>query len=190
MKHLLLWFMGTRIYSFFSLKIIPYLYVWFMPRKPADGIGEWLLRIEDGDILLCHSKTKLTSFLIPGKWDHAAIATPQGVVEMVGTGWRCIPYIQYWNEASSFCVMSFRNADPEYQKAFYEKALSFKGTPYDIHFTLGVKALYCSELIHVCDTENRGEYNLADLAGLGRPYLSPQGIYNAKGLHVVYESHH
>jgi len=53
---------------------------------------------------------------------------------------------------------------------------------------MGVKALYCSELVYQSDFERRLDVNLEDLAGLGRKYISPDGLYKAKNVRVVWDS--
>jgi hypothetical protein len=161
-----------------------------MPEKPFFLFCEFKFHVKQGDFLLSSSKFKLTTLLIPGPVDHCAIAVSKDeVVEMVGTGWRKITLKQFWDESSSQAVLRLKPWDEAYARAIADKALSLKNTPYDIHFNLGIEALYCSELCLVCDTENRAQFNLADIRGLGRKYLSPTGVYNAKGCEVVYDTH-
>lgn len=75
-------------------------------------------------------------------------------------------------------------------------AHSLSKAKYDVEFLLGVEALYCSELIYMADqiaAHKLGELprlkvDLTDLVGLGRPYLSPDGLLFADNIHCIWDS--
>ena len=52
-----------------------------------------------------------------------------------------------------------------------EKCKSLEDATYDAEFSLGIKELYCSELIYVSYENNLIEANLEDFVGLGRDYI-------------------
>lgn len=182
--------MQTWAYRFISLHIVPHLYYWFAPMRPIKEYAEITALIEPGDFLVSTSKFKLTHILIPGMIDHAAIYVGHGdVVEMIGKGWNKIPLRQFWREATNMAVLRLNPHDEAYAYEMCGRANALKGTEYDIDFTLGVDFLYCSELLYVVDFENRAKFDLSDLKGLGKQYLSPTGVYQAKGCTVIYDTH-
>lgn len=80
----------------------------------------------------------------------------------------------------------------DYDKFYVEdlvyKCLSLKLAKYDTQFSLGVEALYCSELCYQSDFDHRLKVDLSDLAGLGRPYISPMGLLFSKNCRCVFDS--
>ena len=147
--------------------------------------------IEPGDILLSATTKSLGAQLIPGKWDHAAIYTgknkDEAVSEMVANGYQEVSLDYFLKDCDHVCLLRARDWTFPYTRLFIDTCLGFKGVQYDRQFTLGIKALYCSELIYHSDIDKKLVFNLEDLAGLGRPYLSPIGIYNSKSLRKLYE---
>ena len=81
-------------------------------------------------------------------------------------------------------VIEWLSCDPIYRNKEIDEAVykckSFQGAEYDASFDLGVKSLYCSELIYQSYQGNSLGANLEDFVGLGRPYISPTGLYHAK----------
>ena len=140
-------------------------------------------RIQPGDIILATDAKKLTSMLIPGEWTHAAVCVSKNqrfeVAEMVHTGFRKSTVSDICYEATKLVILRPR-FDDVYRRRFITNVLNLDGADYDIKFDLGVKGLYCSELIYQADTEHRLGISLDDLAGLGKPYVSPTGILNAE----------
>ena len=69
-----------------------------------------------------------------------------------------------------------------------EKCKSLDGAKYDLEFDLGIEALYCSELVYQSYENNFLKADLDDFVGLGRPYISPVGLYHADNLEVIVDS--
>lgn len=145
-----------------------------------------------GDVILTTDKKKLTTKLIPGEWAHAAVCVSKDrvfeVAEMTHTDYTKSTVADVCFEADRVVVLRCTAFSSNYRKKYVEKIKSFEGVPYDDQFELGVKALSCSELVWAGDFENRIDLSLEDIAGLGRPYISPTGIYKAKNMNVIFDT--
>lgn len=145
--------------------------------------------LESGDIILTTSHWQLTSMCIPGKLTHAALCIGiyrDRIAEMVAAGYQEVSFVDVCK--ASRVVIVQPDWDDDYKAKVIETAKSFEGTPYDAKFEFGVASLYCSELIYQADTERRLQADTADLLGLGRPYVSPMGLFNAPNVTVVWDS--
>jgi hypothetical protein len=91
-------------------------------------------------------------------------------------------------EADRVAILRCNTFDQDYTNKFIEAIRQFEGTPYDIKFELGIKALSCAELVWAGDTERRIGASLEDIVGCGQDYISPQGIYDAANLTVVIDT--
>jgi hypothetical protein len=89
-------------------------------------------------------------------------------------------------ESDKLAIIRCKDWDPEYILKVIEKCKTFEGCLYDNEFEFGVKALYCSELVYQSDFEKRLQVNLEDLAGIGRPYISPYGLFIAKNIEIIW----
>jgi len=174
--------METRLYSYMLRYVIPKIRF----TTGHGGIGGrkfWKMyaELQPGDIVLSIDAKKLTTMLIPGIWSHAAVCVSKDkdfeIAEMVATGYKQTTFMDFCAEATRVCIIRGKNFDKYYVRIFIDNTLSYKGTPYDQKFKLGVGALSCSELVYMADTEKRLDCSLEDIAGLGRPYISPTGIY-------------
>lgn len=148
--------------------------------------------VKPGDILLTKDKKKLTGLLIPGELDHAAlfVGDIQGyeVFEMTHEDFKKTWAFDVCKESDRVVVLRCTDFDPDYALKVCEKAWSMREAKYDLQFKLGVKALYCSELVYEADYERRLKVDLDDLVGLGRKYISPMGLFHARNVEVVYDS--
>jgi hypothetical protein len=120
---------------------------------------------------------------LPVKVEH-----PYEIAEMTHTDYTKSHFFDLCKEADRVCILECVDFTPDYVEAMIARCLSFESARYDSEFTLGVEALYCSELIYQADFAKFLEVDLSDLAGLGRPYLSPDGIYQAENVRVVWDS--
>ena len=84
--------------------------------------------------------------------------------------------------------MRCKDWDEDYINKVVDKCKSFDSVPYDNAFVLGIKALYCSELVYEADFKGKLRVSLEDLMGLGRPYISPMGLYNAEDIEKIWDS--
>lgn len=186
--------METRIYAWVMDKIPFIRFSTYYSSLHGKTYREGYDMLRPGDILLTKDKWKLTSFLIPGEFPHAALCvrkSPQEgfeVAEMTRVGYRMSEFFDLCHEADHVLILRCLAWDDEYVKKVVETGLSYEGTDYDIAFELGVKSLYCSELIVASDPEKRLQVSYDDFIGLGRPYISPTGLLRAKNIEVVWDS--
>lgn len=196
MKKIILWLMQTETYSWLLKHVIPYIrfslyYTSFRGWKYKRGYK----KLKKGHIILTLDKKKLTSLLIPGNFSHAALCVDKGpdseweVSEMTHTDYTKSCFFDICKESDRVVIGTCGDWDDEYiDKVLIPACKSFEGAKYDSNFELGVKALYCSELIYQSDIEKRLKYDLDDLAGIGRPYISPDGISKSPNFKVVWDS--
>lgn len=182
--------MQSKFYEFFLRHVVPRLrWPEGLPMMIRLNSMQWL---EDGDLVLVRTKKSLGAKLIPGLWDHLLVYTNHApkfqFVEMIAHGWNEVDYKHVFNDCDGICILRPKLPwSKKYINIFRRKCLSFKGCKYDNQFTLGIKTLYCFEMAYQSDVEHKLNFNLEDLAGLGRPYLSGNGIRNCPDLRVVYE---
>jgi len=124
-----------------------------------------------GDILLSRDSRKLSTYLIPGTFPHAAVcvgsrldgtaaAMPDGrvgeVVEAVAGGVRLVDFFDFCHESDRVVILRVPAWDPEYvAERIVPAALSLLDRPYDLLFRPGPRSVYCSELPLLCDPERR-----------------------------------
>ena len=190
-----LWVMEGRAYAWVLYHIVPFIrfnFYYTSLRGKQYREGHALLR--PGDIVLTRDNWKLTSFLIPGHLIHAALCVAKDdeghfeVAEMVRVGYKKSEFYDVCHEADHVVILRCKDWDEEYIKEVVKTCLSFDGLDYDIKFELGIKTLYCSELIVASDPEKRLDVSYDDLIGIGRPYISPMGIYHAKNVDLIWDS--
>ena len=187
--------MESQAYEWVLYYIVPFIrfsFYYTSLRGKHYRAGHALLQA--GDIILTRDNWKLTSFLIPGHLIHAALCVAKDdkecfeVSEMVRVGYKKSEFYDVCHEADHVVILRCRDWDDEYIKKVIETCLSFDGLSYDIRFELGIKTLYCSELIVASDPEKRLDVSYDDLIGIGRPYISPMGIYHAKNVDLIWDS--
>lgn len=203
-KSILIWLMHTRFYKWLLKDVIPYVrgttyYTSMRGRKYHEGYAN----LQPGDIITTVDKKKLTSLLIPGEMAHAAICVglvsqgaPFEVAEMTHTNYTESFFFDICKESDRVVILRCVDWVGTYRQAVIDAALSLKGAAYDVEFILGIEALYCSELELQCDliaadklgVDPRLMVDLSDLAGLGRPYLSPDGLLFAKNVICIWDS--
>jgi hypothetical protein len=148
--------------------------------------------LQPGDIILTNDAWKLTSFLIPGQWTHAALCVTRDsefeIAEMTHTNFTRSTFFDLCKEATRVMILRCQEWDAEYIPKVIQKCLSFSRAQYDIRFCQGPEALYCSELIVESDFEHRLKASNEDILGLGMPYVSPTGISLADNVVVIWDS--
>ena len=182
--------MHTRFYNWLLRRVLPGIR---LSTKYAKINGrqfeQFASKLIPGDIVLCSDYRKLTSYLIGGQWSHAAIyAGGSSIFEMIGSGFNVIHVYDFCKESDRVCILRCNDFDYQYAIEFTRTASLFQGCDYDREFKLGVEALYCSELVVASDFEKRLDVDYSDFAGIGRPYISPQGLYEAKNCTIIYDS--
>ena len=198
------WFKSLKVRFILSI-MESRLYAWVMDKIPfirfsfyytsvhGDKYKAGYKLLKPGDIILSRDNWKLTSFLIPGDLVHAALCVSKAtedfeIAEMTRVGYRKSEFYDVCHEADRIVILRCDDWDDDYVPKVIETCLSYEGLDYDIKFELGVKSLYCSELIVASDPEKRLIVSYDDLVGLGRLYLSPMGIYNADNIKVIWDS--
>lgn len=149
--------------------------------------------LQNGDILIMVDYKKLTHYIIPGKFSHAALCVDKGneweISEMTHHDYTKSAFFDLAKEADRLVILRCEAWDADYIKnVVIPTCKSFVNATYDVTFSLGVKMLYCSEMVYQSDPEKRLQVNLDDLIGLNRPYLSPSELYDAKNVKVVWDS--
>ena len=194
MRRLLVWLTNTSFYSWALTHVIPYIR-FSMYYTKIRGAKYWSGRriLQPGDIILGRDNKKLTTLLIGGEFSHAALCVEQQdceytVAEMTHTDYTKSYFFDICKEADRVVILRCDDFDSEYIKKVVAKCRTFESCKYDTSFELGVRALYCSELVYLSDFERRLDVNLEDLKALGRKYISPDGLYNAKNVTVVWDS--
>lgn len=186
------WLHKTTVYKYVMIKIVPYIrfsiyYTSFTGIK-YNVLAE---NMKPGDVILCTDSKKLTTMLVPGEFSHAALCVSNDGV------WETSEMNHYdYDKTTLFdiCKMSDRVVllRPQLPDSVINEAVerckSFENINYDITFTLNVKTLYCSELVYMSYTGNSLEVNVSDEVGLGKPYVSPTGLYNSNKLKVIIDS--
>jgi hypothetical protein len=192
-KKFILYFMKTSMYVFLLKKIIPYIRF----TTYYTSLRGWKYHIlykylEVGDIVLTIDKKKLTTLLIPGEFSHAAMCVSKDgiweISEMTHSDYTQSCFFDICKESDRVVIMGVKDATYEDVLKAVNKCKSLENSKYDTLFELGIESLYCSELCLVSWGNDKLKANLDDLAGLGRPYLSPTGLYKANGLYVKIDS--
>lgn len=186
--------MQTSAYGYLLKHILPYIrlttyYTSFRGNQFYEGYK----RLRPGDIILTHDKKKLTGLLIPGTVDHAALCVGRNgkdyeIIEMTHEDFKPTWFFDICKESDRVIILRCYDFDFEYIHRMIQYAWTLNKAKYDGRFKLGVKELYCSELIYEADFERRLKVDLSDLLGLGQPYISPEGLLKAKNAYVVFDS--
>lgn len=221
MKKFLLWFMGTYLYRKFLLGVIPFIrFTTYYTKFRGDKYHIGYFYLKPGMMIGTIDYAKATGFLIPkitgGILSHAALCVGkrdpkvpdqeyarilplpnQGsgleVVEMTHLDFTFSDFFDICKESDRVIIFDCDDWDELFKKRVIEAALSLKLAAYDSAFGLGIKTLYCSELIYQSDKiagngQGRLKCSIEDLMGLGKPYISPDGLLCADNVTVVWDS--
>lgn len=185
--------MGTAFYRWLLIKVIPFVRfsVYYTSLRGWKYIRGYRL-LKPGHILLGVDRKKLTSLLIPGEFTHAALCVDKGVEwevsEMTHKHYTKSAFFDICKEADRVLILECTDWDDAYIEKVVSACRALEAVEYDVAFELGIEALYCSELVYKSDIEKRLQVSLDDLAGLGRPYISPTGLLKGKNVRVVWDS--
>lgn len=192
-KRLILWIIHTKFYFYLLKHVIPFVrFSTYYTKLNGYQYHQLYNQLEVGDIIVTIDKKKLTSLLIPGEFSHAAMCVSKDgaweVSEMTHTDYTKSCFFDICKESDRVVILSVKNAtDEEKQNAVY-KCKSLVDAKYDTLFTLGIEALYCSELCLVSWGNDKLLADLSDFAGIGQPYISPTDLYEAEGLYIKADS--
>ena len=130
--------------------------------------------------------------MIPGDIAHAALCIARDceweISEMTHTNYTRSAFFDICKESDRVVILRCKDWDQKYIDAVVEKCKSFQDATYDISFEMGIKALYCSELVYQADFERRLDVKLDDIVGLGQKYISPTGLLKAKNCDTIWDS--
>ena len=119
------------------------------------------------------------------------------VAEMTHLHYTFSDFFDICKESDRVIIFRCLDWDELFIKRMTKRILSFRISKYDPAFKLDgspLEFLYCSEMIYQADRlENGGEKprisaDVTDLMGLGRPYISPDGLLTADNVLVVWDS--
>lgn len=117
------------------------------------------LRLRPGDFILSVDKSKLSTYLIPGYWSHAAVCVGIGTVsgevaEMVSGGYQQITFFDFCKESDEVCIIR-PWANKEHAAQIVFECQKLKWAKYDLEFEHSDDEYYCSELCYASDKLNK-----------------------------------
>ena len=193
-QKLLLALMQSRVYKWMLINIIPYIrFTTYYTSLRGWQYQRGYKLLKSGDIILAVDRWKLTSHLIPGTFTHAALCVAKGeeweVSEMTHEGFRESTLFDICKEADRVVILRCTDWGNTYKVNVINRCKSFRNAQYDTTFDLnGITSLYCSELIYQSDFEHRLKVDLSDLASIGRQYISPDDIWRASNVVLIWDS--
>lgn len=187
------WIMDQDWYYWLLTHVIPYIRFTTYYTN-LDGVRYHKLYdiLQPGDIILTTDRKKLTTLLIPGEFSHAGMCVSTNgsweTSEMTHEDYSARCFFDMCKESDRVVLLRYIGDQDIIDQAVH-RCKGFFGTRYDIRFELGVKSLYCSELVY----QSYGEGNplgvsLDDVVGLGVKYISPVGLRNGSAVVVVGDS--
>lgn len=192
-KRFIIWIMRTNFYFFFLKNIIPFIrFSTYYTKLKGKQYHKLYSQLEVGDIIVTVDKKKLTSLLIPGEFSHAAMCVSKDGLwetsEMTHSDYTKTCFFDICKESDRVVILGVKNASEEEKINAANKCKSFEGAKYDASFSLGIEALYCSELCLVSWGNEKIRADLSDFANIGQPYVSPTDLYEAEGLYIKVDS--
>lgn len=201
---IILWLMSTALYRWMLKHVIPYVrFTTYYASMRGGKYHEGYAVLKTGHIILTNDRKKLTSLLIPGMFSHAALCVGRHdegdlyeIAEMTHSDYTKSWFFDLCKEADRVVILKCIHWGPVYSEFVAQAAISLQNAKYDTDFCLGVEALYCSELVVAADnkaarelyTEPKLRVDYSDLAGLGRPYISPTGLLFAPNVICEWDS--
>lgn len=190
-----LWTMETIIYHWFCRRVLPRLKYWPCHGLSLSAILRGYGTLRPGDIVVVLRSYTVASLLTPGVWTHVAfcirwydkMGDGNELVEAVASGVQEASWLEACQSSHRICILR-PQVDDYYRTLMIERAKSFIGVPYDRHFRLGWKSLYCSELPYAADPHNRCGVRASTMACLGWPYIRPDDWLEAKHVQKVWDS--
>lgn len=192
-KKIIISLLKNSTYQWFLINVIPY--IRFTPYYTS--MRGWKYHrgyklLKRGDIVLTYDKNKATTILIPGIFAHAAFCVSKDkefeIAEMTHSNFTKSTFSDICYEADRVVIIRCVDFSIYYINKMIERCKSFENVKYDTEFKLGVDYLYCSELIYHSDFEKKLDVSLEDLAGIGQDYISPDGLFKAKNIEIIWDS--
>ena len=220
-KKLLLWFMETHFYHTIILGLMPFIrFSTYYTKFRGDKYHMGYSHLKPGMMIGTIDYAKATGILIPkvtgGILSHAALCIgkrdPENInqmyakvaplpgqgsgveiVEMTHLDFTFSDFFDVCKESDRVIIFDCVDWSENFKRKVEDAALSLKLASYDAAFGLGIKSLYCSELIYQADKiagngEGRLKCSTEDLMGLGKPYISPDGLLCSDNVIVIWDS--
>jgi len=195
MKKIMMFLVHSKTWRCLLIKIVPFIrFSMYYTKLRGYQYSVGFSRLKPGHIILSVDKKKLTSLLVPGTFTHAALCVHKSnplayqVAEMTHNNYTKSWFFDICKEADRVVILECTDFTYQYVLKVIKKCRSLSASQYDVSFDLGIKELYCSELIYQSDFERRLKVNLEDIHGLGTKYISPDGLYKAKNVKVIWDS--
>ena len=179
LRRLALKILSTVPVQFFLSRILPR--IRFSTSPPKITGQEWqsfIAMIKPGDLVFSVDRSKLSSVLIPGIWDHVGIVNNEGMI--VEAHFPKVRKIHPFDFCHTSDFVGILRPFPVTADMLATKVDRFIGRNYDTLFRKGAESLYCSELVWECDESNSLGFDVSDAIGLGIEYLSPDGLWDSK----------
>lgn len=188
-------FMNTKLFEFIVLRILPYMRF----SNYYSAIRGWQYQrgyslLRPGDIILSVDRRKLLSLIVPGDFAHCALCVAKGdnedfeVAEMTKDHYTKSAFFDVCKEADRVVILRCTDWDPEYTEQVIANCRGFEGKRYDVTFTPDTERLYCPQLIVASDNENRLDIPYDTIPFIGRRYVSPRCLYEARNVEIVWDS--
>lgn len=208
-RKFMFWLMSTKLWSFILLHVLPYLrFSMYYTRFEGRDFVEGYDILKPGQFILCLDDKKATAFLVPGFTTHATFVVNKcaanknyeyEIAEMIHTGFTKSYFFTICKESTRILICECMDWNDLDRAVMCLKAKDYEDAEYDVGFSLGIKTLYCSELVYRLDlyaakyrseeaTEGKMKVDLSDLAGLGQQYISPDGLLFASNTKVIWDS--
>ncbi len=149
--------------------------------------------LRKGHIIGTRDGWSLSAWLVPGYWTHILLCIGEidGVMmcaEMTRDDYGEVHPLKAWIRSSKFVISECTEFDPDYIDYMVDNCRDFKGTKYDSLFVLGPKAVYCSEMPALCDTENRMGVTPSWEPLTGQWVITPGDLLGGANVVEVYNS--
>jgi hypothetical protein len=147
--------------------------------EPACTYNDFLqikVKIKPGDVLLSTEALRLSNWLIPGIWSHAAIYVGDNtVLEAVPKVVRTIRLEEFVLDKSKICLLR-----PSWLFQHHNFVNHYIGADYDFKFLGSWGSYYCSMLVYSylnrC-TSNAVPFPLKTKSVFGSPTIQPEDFY-------------
>jgi hypothetical protein len=154
--------------------------------------------LKPGTVFVTRTRGELTSLIIPGYWNHAAIYAPNPgatideiVIEAEGPGVIETDLVSFLTSKDEVMVLE-PNIPPDVMWRAAQIARSKVGAEYDFMMGSGDKAFYCSRLVWWSIDQACKEVGIenpyAEFIILGEETISPDNIAHAAKQHIAYRT--
>lgn len=192
----LVWLTGTKVYNWALTNVIPHIrFSLYYTSMRGWKYHRGYKLLKKGHMILTTDKHKLSTVVIGGEFAHAGLCVSKDedfeCAEMTHKNFTRSCFSDMCYEADRIVILECVDWDEKYvDEVLIPTCLTFSNAKYDNQFKLdlGNEFLYCSEMIYSADKERRLQANTEDLVALGRPYISPTGLYKAKNVRVIWDS--